>query len=66
MAAGPRSTSAFLVVTALLFAVLLVVISWRSGVAGAAMWLFATGVVVAAVAVVLGVVFARGVGEGRL
>ncbi len=61
---GPRSTSAFLVVSALLFAVLLGAVSWR-GAVGAA-WLLAAGLVVAAGVVVLGILFASGVGEWRL
>ncbi len=61
---GPRSTSAFLIITALLFAGLLGILSWRDS--GGATWLVAAGLIVAAAAVVLGVVFARGVGEGRL
>ncbi len=60
---GPRSTSAFLVVTAFLFSALLGILSWR---AGAAAWLLASGLVVAVIAIILGILFARGVGEGRL
>ncbi len=61
---GPRATSAFLVVTALLFALLLGLVSWRA--ATGAAWLVAAGLLVGAIAVVLGILFARGVGEGRL
>jgi hypothetical protein len=63
---GPRATSAFLVLTALLFAALLGVIAWQSKAAGGAAWLLAAALVVAAAAVILAVFFARGVGEGRL
>jgi hypothetical protein len=63
---GPRATSTFLVLTALVFAVLLSVIAWQSRTAGSAVWLVAAGLVVAAAAVILAIVFARGVGEGRL
>ena len=66
MALGPRATSTFLVLTALLFAVLLGVITWRGSSAGGAAWLLAVGLVVADVAAVLGILLARGVGEGRL
>ena len=63
---GPRSTSAFLVLTALLFAVLLGLVAWRAAVAGGAAPRFGAGLVVTPAAVVLAMVFARGVGEGRL
>ncbi len=63
---GPRATSAFLVLTAILFAAFLAALAWRSTAAGGATWLLAVGLIVAAVALVLAVVFARGVGEGRL
>jgi hypothetical protein len=62
---GPRSTSAFLVLTALLFAVLLGLVSWRTSAAAGAVWLLAAGLVVAAAAIILAILFARGVGEGR-
>lgn len=61
--AGPRSTSTFLVLTALLFAALLAVLAWQSRTAA---WLLAAGLVVAVLAVILAIVFAKGVGEGRL
>jgi hypothetical protein len=63
---GPRAASAFLVVTAVLFAALLVGVAWRSAPAGSASTLLAAAVIVGLVVLALGVVFARGVGEGRL
>lgn len=63
---GPRATSAFLVITAILFAVFLGALAWRSPASGAASWVMAVGLVVAVACVVLAVLFARGVGEGRL
>jgi hypothetical protein len=66
MSAGPRATSTFLLLTALLFGVLLGAIAWRSNAAGAATWLLAAGIAVAVLTVGLGVMFARGVGQGRL
>ncbi len=63
---GPRATSAFLVLTALLFAALLGLIAWQSRAAGGAIWLLAASLVIAAATVILAIVFARGVGEGRL
>ncbi len=62
---GPRATSVFLVVTALAFAVLLADLAWRAG-RGSAVGLPAAGIAVAIIVVILGVLFARGVGEGRL
>ena len=62
---GPRATSSFLVLTSLLFAALLGVIAWRSTTAGGSSWLAGAGIIVALVTLVLGVVFARGVAEGR-
>lgn len=62
---GPGATSTFLVLTALLFAVLLVSIAWYGRAAGAAAWLFAAGLIVAAAAVILAIFFAKGVGEGK-
>ncbi len=63
---GPRATSAFLVVTAILFAVFLGALALRSPAAGAAPWVTGVGLIVAAACVVLAILFARGVGEGRL
>lgn len=63
---GPRTTSAFLVLTAIAFAGLLGALAWRATTAGAAAWLLAVGLVVALFALVIGVAFARGVAEGRL
>jgi hypothetical protein len=63
---GPRTASAFLVVTAILFAALLVGIAWRTVPAGSASTLLVGAVMVGLAVLALGVVFARGVGEGRL
>ena len=63
---GPRATSTFLVLTAVLFAALIGAIAWRGNMAGAAGWMLAIGIAVALVALALGVIFAKGVGEGRL
>ncbi len=63
---GPRATSAFLVVTAIVFAVFLGALAWRNTAGGGAPWVLALGLTVAAAAIGLAVVFARGVGEGRL
>lgn len=65
MSAGPRATSTFLVLTALLFAALLVDLAWRTA-AGAGSWLLVAGIAAAAMIVILGGLLARGVGEGRL
>ncbi len=59
---GPRAASAFLVVSAILFAALLSALAWRGG---ATAWL-AAAVIVGLFMLALGVLFARGVGEGRL
>ena len=63
---GPRATSTFLILTAVVFAALLGAIAWRGTMAGAAGWTLAAGIAVALVALALGVLFARGVREGRL
>jgi hypothetical protein len=63
---GPRAAFAFLVVTALVFALLLAGLAWRARAASAAGWLLGAGIVVAILTVVLGLFLARGVGEGRL
>ncbi len=63
---GPRATAIFLVLTAVLFGALLLVLSWRSTSSGLASWILALSVVVAVATIVVGVLFAKGVGEGRL
>ncbi len=62
---GPRATSAFLVLTALLFAVLLGLLSWRTA-AGGASWPLLAGVVVAVGALGAAIVFARSGVKGSL
>ncbi len=63
---GPRATSAFLVLTGLLFALFLGALAWRGSAGGGATWLLPVGVIVAVSGLVLAILFARGVGEGRL
>ena len=63
---GPRAASIFLIVTAVLFASLLGAIAWRAVSAGAATWVLAVGMAVALFALIAGVIFARGVIQGRL
>ncbi len=63
---GPRGAFAFLVVSALLFAMMLAGLAWREQAAGAAAWLLGAGIVVAIGAAGLGIFLARAVGEGRL
>jgi hypothetical protein len=66
MNAGPRATAAFLVVTGLLFAALLMALGWRARAAGLASWVLAISVIVAATTVLLAAAFAKGMTEGRL
>ncbi len=62
---GPRATAVFLLATALIFATLLLTLSFRAA-SGLATPVAVLAVIVAAGVVVLAGILSRGVGEGRL
>ncbi len=66
MSSGPRATVAFLILSAVVFALLLVALGWRADGAGSAVALFVAALVVACCAVIFAVLLGKGVGEGRL
>ncbi len=63
---GPRSTARFLLASGILFAVLLIKLGFRTATGELAAWVIAAALVVGAAVIVLAVMFAKGVGEGRL
>ena len=63
---GPRATAVFLLLSSLIFAGLLLALSWRAAASGLAAWLMALAAIIAAGIIVAAVIFSRGAGEGRL